>query len=168
MKLIFETFIFLLISVTLFILYQNYWDDVRAALFSNSDEYTVYLGSVALAVTVADDETERVQGLSGAAGLRDLEGKLFIFDTDAKQGIWMKDMRFPLDIIWIDRDLRIVHIEENVAPETYPKIFYPSSDARFVLEMNAHFVSSLRVKIGDVLTLPPSILPADIKKDLRQ
>jgi uncharacterized membrane protein (UPF0127 family) len=168
MKLLFETFIFLLISATLFVLYQNYWDDVRAALFSNTDEYTIYLGSVALAVSVADDEAERMQGLSGVPGLRDLEGKLFIFDTDAKQGIWMKDMQFPLDIIWIDRSLHIVHIEENVTPETYPNIFYPSSDARFVLEMNARFVSSLRIKVGDMLTLPPSLIPADIKADLQK
>lgn len=159
----------IIFAVTAVFLYQQYWDDIRHALFGDEPHYTIYLGKIALDVTVADEYDERVLGLSGVPSLRDLQGELFIFDTDAKHGMWMKDMLIPLDIIWIDKDLRVVHIAENVLPNTYPhQIFAPPVDARFVLETNAFFVSSLKVKLGDRLNLPPSLIPEDIRKDLQQ
>ena len=80
----------------------------------------------------------------------------------------MKNMFMPIDIICIDKDLKVVHVVENATPDSYPNtIFAPPSDARFVLEMNAYFVSSLRIKVGDTLTLPPSLLPEDIKRNLQ-
>jgi uncharacterized membrane protein (UPF0127 family) len=147
-------------------LYQNYWDDFMATLLKDEAHHTIYIGSSAINVTVADEEAERVQGLSGVSSLREREGKLFVFDTDGRFGIWMKDMKIPLDIIWIDKNLKIVHMVENVSPDTYPEVFAPASDARFVLEMNAHFVSSLRVNVGDILTLPSVLLPEDIRTQL--
>lgn len=149
-------------------LYQNYWDDLRYALFSDEPVHTIYLASVAIDVTVADETDERIAGLSGVSGLRDLEGKLFIFDADGKHGIWMKDMLIPIDILWIDKNLKVIHIVENASPDSYPHtVFSPPLDARFVLEMNAFFVSSLKIKVGDTLTLPPSLIPEDIKRNLQ-
>ncbi len=160
--------VLIIIGITAFFVYQNYWDDIQARFLSGEDAYTVYLASTALTVSVADDQAERIQGLSGTAQLKDLEGKLFIFDTDAKHGIWMKDMLMPLDIIWIDKNLQVVHIEENVLPSSYPnQVFSPQVNARFVLEMNAFFVSSLKVRVGDRLTLPPTLVPPDIKENLQ-
>jgi uncharacterized protein len=169
MKFLFETFILIVIGATSFFLYHEYWDNVQRALFGQEDFHTIYLGKTAIDVTIADEQDERVQGLSGVRELGDFEGKLFIFDQDGKHGIWMKDMLMPLDILWIDKDLNVIHIEENVQPETYPsKVFSPAADARFVLEMNAHFVSSTRVKIGDKLTLSPTLLPKDIEQNLQK
>ncbi len=149
-------------------LYQNYWDTFKATFLNEEATHTIYVGSAAIVVTVADSNEERIQGLSGVRSMREREGKLFIFDESGRHGIWMKDMYMPLDIIWIDKDLRVVHIAENVSPDTYPEVFAPDEDARFVLEMNAHFVSSLRVKEGDLLTLPSVLLPVDIKQSLQE
>ncbi len=169
MRFLFETFILIVLAFTLFFAYTQYWDNIQYALFGGEQHHTIYVGQTAVDVTVADETSERVQGLSGVSKLDDFEGKLFIFDTDDKHGIWMKDMLIPLDIIWIDKNLKVIHIEQNVQPDTYPgKIFAPSSDARFVLEMNAYFVSAIKVNIGDQLLLPPSLLPDDIEKNLQQ
>lgn len=169
MKFLLETVVLIILGVTAVFVYQNYWDDIQAALFGGEEKYVIYLASTAIDVSIADDQGERIQGLSGVEKLNELEGKLFIFDTDAKHGIWMKDMLMPLDIIWINKDLQVVHIAENVLPSTYPnQVFSPPVDARFVLEMNAFFVSSLKVRLGDRLTLPPSIVPSDIKQSLQQ
>lgn len=167
-RFILDALVIIVAAITGFYLYQNYWDDFKTTLFSEESVHTIYIGSSAISVTVADTEAERIQGLSGVTSLREREGKLFIFDRDSRYGIWMKDMKIPLDIMWIDKDLRIVHIAENVQPDTYPEVFSSESDARFVLEMNAFFVSSLRVKTGDVLTLPSVLLPDDIKQNLQQ
>lgn len=169
MKFILETAVLFIFAITALYLYATYWDDVQHALFGDEPHHTIYLGEVAIDVTVADEYDERVQGLSGVEKLKDFEGKLFIFNADAKHGIWMKDMLMPLDIIWIDKNLKVIHIEENVSPDTYPtQIFAPQSDARFVLEMNAHFASSVRIEVGDVLMLPPSLVPKDIANVLQQ
>ena len=124
---------------------------------------------IPMCIKSVDEETnERIAGLSGVSGLRDLEGKLFIFDADGKHGIWMKDMLIPIDILWIDKNLKVIHIVENASPDSYPHtVFSPPLDARFVLEMNAFFVSSLKIKVGDTLTLPPSLIPEDIKRNLQ-
>lgn len=169
MKFLIEAIVIVIFGATAIFVYLTYWEEVQSALFGDEEMYTIYLGSVALDVTLADEQAERIKGLSGTPSLGDFEGKLFIFDTDSKHGIWMKDMLMPLDIIWIDKNLQVVHIEENVLPNTYPnKVFSPPVDARFVLEMNAFFVSSLKVRLGDRMTLPPTIVPGDIKQDLQE
>lgn len=167
-KFVIDVIVIIVVIVTSIFLYQNYWDEFKATLFQEEAVHTIYIGSSAISVTVADSEEERIKGLSGVVSLREREGKLFVFDTDGRFGIWMKEMDMPLDIIWIDKNLKIVHIVENVSPESFPEVFAPESDARFVLEMNAHFASSLRAKVGDVLTLPSVLLPRDIKQNLQQ
>lgn len=168
MKILIDIVVIVTLSVVGIFLYQQYWDDLKATWEAYRSEQTLYIGSVAISVTVADEEPERIAGLSGVRSLRDLQGKLFIFERDDIHGIWMKDMFIPLDIIWIDKDLQVIHIEENIYPETYPAVFAPPTEARFVLEMNAHFVSSLKIKVGDRLTLPANLLPKDVKKDLQK
>jgi hypothetical protein len=168
MRFLLETVIILLFGLTALFLYHEYWDDLQYVVFGDNPQHTIYVGSTAITVAVADEYEERVLGLSGVRELGDFDGKLFIFDEDAKHGIWMKDMLFALDIIWIDKDLRVVHIEENIQPDTYPsRVFAPQVDARFVLEVNAHFVSAVKLNVGDTLTLPPSLIPSDIKKNLQ-
>ena len=168
MRVLVEFFILVIAGLTLLFVYQNYWDEIRYAIFSEQPVYTIYLGDVALNVTVADTESERKLGLSGTVKLNDFEGKLFIFDAPAKYGIWMKDMLFAIDILWLDENLRVVHIEENVTPDTYPMVFAPEEPARFVLEMNAYFVDSLKVQIGDRVSLPSHILSNDLREKLQE
>ncbi len=167
MKFIIDIIVILVFGTTAFFLYQNYWDDIRASLFDEDPVHTIYIGSTAIAVTIADSEEERIVGLGGTGSLREREGKLFVFDEKERHGIWMKDMLIAIDIVWIDEDLQIVHFMENVSPETFPEVFVPPTDARFVLEMNSHFVAALKLKVGDRLTLPAVLLPEDIRKNLQ-
>ncbi len=165
-KILFDIFLILAIIIVSFFFYREYSDNIRSLFFGDSYEYTIYVGSTAVFASVADTPEELKKGLSGVKELPEFHGKLFIFDSDARHGIWMKDMNFPLDILWFDKNLKLVHIEENVDPSSYPKIFTPEEESRFVLELNAHFVDSLGIILGDTLTLPPAILPDDIEKNL--
>src|SRR3989338_8221873 len=74
---------------------------------------------------------------------------LFIFDKPDNYGFWMKDMRFPIDIIWLDQNFKVVHVEKSVATSTYPKVFYPSGPATYVLEVNSGISDSINLQIGD-------------------
>jgi uncharacterized membrane protein (UPF0127 family) len=166
MRILKDIFLLLLVMVTLLILYQNYGTHFLSSFTNPEVVYTVYIDTVALSVTLADTDAERREGLSGVSALPALGGKLFIFDTEERHGIWMKDMQFPIDVIWFNNNLELIHFEENLNPATYPTIFAPSGDARFVLETNANVVDALNIQKGARLILPSSILPKDIRQNL--
>ena len=67
-------------------------------------------------VEVADTLNEREKGLSGKQSLEINKGMLFIFEKETLSGFWMKDMNFPIDIIWIDKNMRIIGIEKSPVP----------------------------------------------------
>ncbi len=97
------------------------------------------VAGVSLTLFLADTEELRSLGLGGRESLEQDEGMLFIFPKADRYGIWMKDMRFPIDIFWIGDDGRVASFEKNVGPETYPHVFYPDAPVRYVLETNAGF-----------------------------
>lgn len=55
----------------------------------------------------------------------------------------------PIDIVWIGSDYRIADITKNIAPETYPELFYPSVPIQYVLEVNAGWADTHGLKVGD-------------------
>lgn len=99
-------------------------------------------------VTLAASAAVRERGLSGTAGLGESEGMLFLFEYPGRMAFWMKDMRFPIDIIWIGSDWKVVDITHDLAPETYPQTFSPLSDAQYVLEVNAGFAERHGIAVG--------------------
>lgn len=102
---------------------------------------------------VADTAYLRSQGLSGRESLPEDAGMLFVFGSSSVQTFWMKGMRFPLDIIWIQND-RIVGIEKNVPPEPDASVFglklYSSPEpVNKVLEINAGLSERYGFEVGD-------------------
>ncbi|MBI2100631.1 MAG: DUF192 domain-containing protein [Candidatus Vogelbacteria bacterium] len=111
------------------------------------------IGGQRLAVEIADDETERSRGLSGRTRLASNEGMLFVFDAPGSYGFWMKEMNFPIDIIWLDEDWRITGITANLSPDSYPQVFYPPEPVKYVLEVNAGLAAAQQLSIGAKLKL---------------
>ncbi len=110
---------------------------------------TVRIGDGVFLARVARTDETREKGLSGTSGLRDNQAMLFIYDTDGKRPIWMKDMKYPIDIVWLDADKKVVYIVKNAPPESYPyEQFTPKQDARYVLEFPAGTVSKKSIVIG--------------------
>jgi uncharacterized protein len=115
-----------------------------------------------LRVTVVEKEEERMRGLSGRESLEPTEGMLFIFPQSGYHSFWMKEMRFPIDIIWVGEDGTIVDIAPVVRPETYPKAFEPKAPARYVIEASAYFTQSFGISVGDTVQIPARVLPDDL------
>src|SRR3989338_5744277 len=67
-------------------------------------------------VEIVDTFILREKGLSGHKPILDNEGMFFVFDKPDNYGFWMKDMQFPIDIIWLNKDLKIIYIEKSVSP----------------------------------------------------
>ncbi len=112
-----------------------------------------HVGEIPITVEVVDTPELRTQGLSGRKGLK-TSGMLFVFDTSDYHGIWMKDMLFPIDIIWIDESLHVIGIEENVRPDTYPRTFRPPVPARYAIETVENYVDTFGIGVGDSVRLP--------------
>ena len=99
-------------------------------------------------VEVAKTEKERIQGLSDRSEMPH-GGMFFIFDKNERHGIWMKDMQFPIDILWLGSDFAVVDFKENVLPNTYPEIFVPESPVRYVVEIPSGMLHRLGIQKGD-------------------
>jgi uncharacterized membrane protein (UPF0127 family) len=114
---------------------------------------SVRLGGEAFDVMVARTEAEQSLGLGGLSGLKPNEGMIFPYANDDSYGFWMKDMLFSIDIVWLDKNSKIVWIEKNVSPDTYPSIYFPRVPARSVLELSAGTIERLGVTVGSVLEI---------------
>jgi uncharacterized membrane protein (UPF0127 family) len=129
---------------------------------------SILIRDVAIDAKIADSDSERVHGLSGTTKLGDNEGLLLVFDTPGYYGIWMKDMNYDLDIIWIDENLKIVHMHTNVSKNSFPTIFEPPVPARMALEVNARFAATYKFQVGDTVRMNEKIIPPDIKEKLKK
>jgi uncharacterized membrane protein (UPF0127 family) len=103
-----------------------------------------------LQTQVSDDEAERIQGLSGKACLPQDYAMLFVFDKPgANYCFWMKDMKFPIDIVWLDHDKNVVHLAQNTYPSSYPKTFCPDAATQYVIELPRGDAQRLEIAEGD-------------------
>lgn len=114
-----------------------------------TESKVIIIGESAVTVEVADTDDERLLGLSGREALHPGNGMFFVFPEVGLHGIWMKDMRFSIDILWFDQYGELTHFEEHVTPESFPETFYPISPSLYVLEVPAGFVKDMDLKLGD-------------------
>lgn len=132
--------------------------ETERPLISGSQEIVV--GTTTISVFLADTAEKRNRGLSGYQSLGPTEGMLFIFPDTGRFSFWMSDVSFPIDIIWIGPDYKIIGVAENALPQTpgKPTIFYdPPGPIRSVLEMRAgsykkyNFATNTTVNLSQVL-----------------
>ncbi|MBM3297981.1 MAG: DUF192 domain-containing protein [Candidatus Aminicenantes bacterium] len=116
----------------------------------------------AVTAELAVTDAERQLGLMHRARLNSDQGMLFIFEEESPHSFWMKNVRFSIDILWLDRDKRIVHIASRVPPCLKdPCPSYPSPlPALYVLEIECGGAEARRLKLHDRLEF---ILPKDLR-----
>lgn len=141
----------------------------------------------AISVLLADTELKRIRGLSDRQSLAADEGMLFVFPTEDFHGIWMKEMLFPIDIIWLQKtqinadtellsgsdtkaQLLVADTKENVLPWTFPAVFYPKEKTQYVLEVPGGFIQANGVVHGDLFEIKGAlriVIPARVCFDVR-
>ncbi|HVV15003.1 MAG TPA: DUF192 domain-containing protein [Candidatus Paceibacterota bacterium] len=127
-------------AVAVFLLYYSFNPMPAVPTMLPTKEISV--GTTTIVVEVASDQAQEEQGLSGRTSLPEGRGMLLAFEHNGDWGIWMKDMRFPIDILFISETGNVVSINENVSPDTYPQVFYPPLAVRYVLELPAGFAAA--------------------------
>lgn len=121
---------------------------------------TMKVGDKTIKVAIADTPDKQARGLSGRENLPENEGMLFVMDKNSTPVFWMKGMKFPIDIIWI-QGTTVVAVTENIPipspldnlDNTLPR-YQPSNPVDYVLEVNAGFAKKNNVKEGTPVQLP--------------
>ncbi len=139
--------IFILILIIFILLISNY--------NKNKPERQACINSYCFEIKIAQTKEERARGLMFRSFLPKNQGMLFIFENEDKHSFWMKNTLIPLDIVWISKDLKIVHIENNVQPcQQEPcKTYTPIQKAIYVLEVNTGLAKEYNFQIGDIVNL---------------
>lgn len=101
---------------------------------------------------VADTEEKKNKGLSGIVSLKDNQGMIFIFEKPDFYYFWMKDMRFPLDFIFLNEN-KVVDTITDISPKIYPATFTSSKKANKIIEFNAGEIKKLKLERGDFIKL---------------
>src|SRR3989344_689004 len=119
-----------------------------------SENVNVTIGSLTVEAKTAINPQSRKRGLSKIDSIAFNQGMLFVFENPGQYGIWMKDMKFAIDVLWLDENKKVVDIAVDVPPQQGLKdseltIYKPSHNSKYVLEVNAGLVNLNGVRVGD-------------------
>lgn len=111
------------------------------------------LKNICIEAEIADSAGERQQGLMFRGHLAENQGMLFILDEEIVPSFWMRNMQFPLDVLWIDKEKKIVGITENARPCVNNCVNLTiDKKVKFVLELNSGFVKKNQIEVGESIT----------------
>lgn len=113
-------------------------------LVSQTKDRELWLDGVRYHLETVSKPADLAKGLGGRNSLPEKSGMLFAFEKADKHCFWMKDMRFSLDIIWLDSQKRVVHVATAVSANSYPEQFCPDKPAKYVIELNPGLTGGLR------------------------
>jgi uncharacterized membrane protein (UPF0127 family) len=126
----------------------------------------IYLpNGVSITAELAVTDEERALGLMFREKIAPDQGMLFVFEEEGMHSFWMKNTRISLDILWLDKERRIIHIEQDVPPcKEDPCPSYSSKiPAQYVLELKNGSAIQNKLKLYDKLEFA---LPSWIKSSL--
>ena len=131
------------------LLVKDFDDDRYLRGIAEINDFTINLD-------IALTDKQKHEGLSIKSSMKENEGMLFIFEEPTLQSFWMKGMKFPIDIIWLDENLSIVYIEKSLNPckswVNCPS-YKPTAEALYVLETISGFSEEHDLKIGDKINI---------------
>ncbi|MFC2167849.1 DUF192 domain-containing protein [Acidobacteriota bacterium] len=121
-------------------------------LWSNVTHIRIFFpdGKTIFADLVKSEE-DRARGLMFRKTINEDQGMLFVFEAEGRYSFWMKNMNFSIDILWLDNQKRIVHLERDVPPckkEPCPS-YAPALPAKYVLELKAGSIEKRKLKLYD-------------------
>lgn len=142
-------FAFTAIGITFYL----YLDSIKGGY----DTYAVLADGYKIEIEVANTDELRAYGLSGRDKIEENKGMYFLFPREDRYGFWMRDMQFPIDVLWLKKS-KVIGFEENVDPEIGAKdnelkIYYPPDAIATALELKAGMVFKHNIKVGDIVEI---------------
>lgn len=121
--------------------------------FTKEGELTLYKATTDTVITTLDIELAKTDfeiqtGLMYREKMKDHQAMLFVFDDIRERNFYMKNTRFPLDLIFLDHNKTVVSFQKNAQPLDESSL--PSHAlAQFVLEVNGGLAEQWRLEVGD-------------------
>ena len=152
MKKMILTFAVFLVVLGATLFTQKYLGGGKLLFFQKTPIATI--GGYNFKVAVAASQQERETGLSGTISLSQNQGMIFIFEKPDYYHFWMKNMKFPIDIIYINKDqiVTIINNAELIKNQQNPTVYLPSQPSDKVLEIQAGLAKTYKFKNGDKIT----------------
>ena len=112
----------------------------------------VSINNYTLLTDLSITHEEIIKGLSSKSSLKENEGMLFVLNSSSRRGFWMKDMKFAIDVIWLNENKEIVDIKKTLDPcVSNCPVYYPDRESKYVLETVAGFADKQNLKVGDTV-----------------
>ncbi len=133
---------------------RTHADNFLAGITAPSDRYLkaeVTVNNFNLITDLALTQDQQTKGLAVKNTMNESQGMLFVFEHPSLESFWMKDMKFPIDIIWMDANRSVVYIAPDLKP--CPAVgdcpaYVPAKESMYVLETKAGFSHRHDVKPG--------------------
>lgn len=143
-KIIYLTIIILTVSSIFYIQSKKNIENICSKYVQKE----ILINNTKIHADIADNDCKRELGLSKRQYM-EKDGMFFVFENSGNYNFWMKDMNFPIDILWIDQDYKIIGIKKSIATSTYPETFGSEYYSRYILELSSGFSDKNNIKIGD-------------------
>lgn len=122
----------------------------------------LYLGNGIFDAQVVSTPEAREKGLGGVESLTPKQAMIFAYPSDDAWKIWMKDMKFSIDIVWLDKDKKVVYVVKGASPDDSTSVIYtPKTTARYVVELPAGSVDTHTIQISQVAIFDSSSIKAE-------
>jgi uncharacterized protein len=126
-----------------------------APMFKKQGELTLTKSNdksiVSIDIEIADDEAKREVGMMGRSAMEERQGMLFILEEEQLASFWMRNCILSLDMIFINKQRKIVTIHKNTKPFSDDS-YTATAMTLFVLEVNAGFTDKYGIKEGDMIS----------------
>jgi hypothetical protein len=120
---------------------------------SQKEKTIVYFQNYSFEVELAQNSWQRAKGLMFKEEMDENQGMLFVFPKPGLYNFWMKNVRFPSDLIWIDQEKKIVDLKLQQQPcsASSCSAIEPKSKAQYVLELKGGMASKAGMTVGSQL-----------------
>lgn len=125
---------------------------IRQVIQSMKTKQEIIINENKLNAHFVTEPEDRARGLSIFDSLPEDEAMVFQFDKPGKYSFWMREMKFPIDILWLDEEKRVVSLKERAQPEDFPETYKPDDMALYVVEVNAGYVEKNNIAKGDIFS----------------
>ena len=128
-------------------------ESVKADCGTYRTDRVIRIQGRAFNAEVAANAAEFQKGLGGRPCIKSNQALVFAFTKPGQYPFWMKDMKFPLDFVWVGQDDKVAATLVDVKPSTYPKQFANSANhpAKYVIELPADSVKQLNIVLGTIV-----------------
>lgn len=110
----------------------------------------LWLGDGIFDTDIALTKDARDKGLSDLSSIGANKAMLFAYPSENRWEVKVKDMKFPVDAVWLNIDKKVIYIVKHASSDDTDTVYRPEEPAKYIIEFSAGTVNSKAIGIGSV------------------